>query len=112
MNSPSTITNIIKSGKGAPDATFKGGINYKDQSGHVVSLYGRSLSNGHYYLANRKGLYPGYPAPGTQAIVFTESILDATTINKYTDYQALALYGTHITSNAHMHVVRHNAVSM
>lgn len=29
MNSPSTITNIMKSGKGVPDATFKGGVNYK-----------------------------------------------------------------------------------
>jgi len=29
INSPSTITNIIKSGKGVPDAFFKGGINYK-----------------------------------------------------------------------------------
>ena len=29
MDSPSTITNIMKSGKGVPDATFKGGMNYK-----------------------------------------------------------------------------------
>ncbi|MEM9391995.1 MAG: hypothetical protein AAGA02_16065, partial [Bacteroidota bacterium] len=29
MNSPSTITNIIKSGKGVPDQFFKGGMNYK-----------------------------------------------------------------------------------
>lgn len=29
MNSPSTITNIMKQGKGVPDAYFKGGMNYK-----------------------------------------------------------------------------------
>lgn len=29
INSPSTITNIMKSGKGVPDAYFKGGMNYK-----------------------------------------------------------------------------------
>jgi len=29
INSPSTITNIMKSGKGVPDAWFKGGMNYK-----------------------------------------------------------------------------------
>ena len=29
MRSPSTITNIIKSGRGVPDATFKGGFNYR-----------------------------------------------------------------------------------
>jgi hypothetical protein len=31
MNSPSTIANIIKSGKGVPDAFYKGGMNYKVQ---------------------------------------------------------------------------------
>jgi hypothetical protein len=31
INSPSTITNIMKSGKGIPDATFKGGMNWKVQ---------------------------------------------------------------------------------
>jgi hypothetical protein len=29
ISSPSTITNIMKSGKGVPDAYFKGGMNYK-----------------------------------------------------------------------------------
>ncbi|MEZ4912392.1 MAG: hypothetical protein R2774_16200 [Saprospiraceae bacterium] len=29
INSPSTITNILKAGKGVPDAYFKGGMNYK-----------------------------------------------------------------------------------
>ena len=29
INSPSTITNIMKSSKGVPDAFFKGGMNYK-----------------------------------------------------------------------------------
>ncbi|CAL1518549.1 DUF6443 domain-containing protein [Chitinophaga sp. MM2321] len=29
INSPYTITNIMKSGKGVPDAFFKGGVNYK-----------------------------------------------------------------------------------
>lgn len=66
----------------------------KDKSGNVISLYGRSLTTGHYYLENRKGLYPNYPSQETQTIILTESIIDAATINKYTDYQALALYGT------------------
>jgi hypothetical protein len=29
INSPSTITNIMKAGRGVPDAYFKGGMNYK-----------------------------------------------------------------------------------
>lgn len=66
----------------------------KDKSGNVVSLYGRSLTTGHYYLENRKGLYPNYPSQQTQTIILTESIIDAATVNKYTEHQALALYGT------------------
>ena len=66
----------------------------KDKSGNVVSLYGRSLTSGHYYLENRKGLYPNYPSGETQTIILTESIIDAATVNKYTEYETLALYGT------------------
>jgi hypothetical protein len=67
----------------------------KDKSGNVVSLYGRSLTNGHYYLENRKGLYPNYPSGETQIIILTESIIDAATVNKYTKCETLALlYGT------------------
>jgi hypothetical protein len=29
INSPSTITNIMKTGEGVPDAFFKGGMNWK-----------------------------------------------------------------------------------
>ena len=74
----------------------------KDKRGQVVSLYGRAVSGqGHYYSSNRQGLYPGYPPRDTSTILLTESILDAATVNKYTDYTALALYGTHGLSSAH-----------
>ena len=68
----------------------------KNQSNEIVSFYGRSVNgNGkHYYTTNRKGLYPAYPNQETQTLILTESIIDATTVNKYTNYQALALYGT------------------
>ncbi len=58
----------------------------KDKSGNVVSLYGRSLTSGHYYLENRKGLYPSYPNQETQTIILTESVIDTATVNKYTEY--------------------------
>ena len=34
----------------------------QNPKGETVSLYGRSLTKGHYYLENRTGLYPSYPS--------------------------------------------------
>jgi DNA primase len=65
----------------------------KDCLGQIVSLYGRSLTKGHYYLENRKGLYPHYPTTAIKVLILTESVIDATTILKHTDYKVLALYG-------------------
>ncbi|NQY05681.1 MAG: toprim domain-containing protein [Flavobacteriaceae bacterium] len=73
----------------------------RNQKGEIASLYGRSLTKGHYYLENRTGLYPNYPSQETQTIILTESIIDAATVNKYTDYQALALYGTNGLTQEH-----------
>ena len=68
----------------------------KNQANKIVSFYGRSVNgNGkHYYTTNRKGLYPAYPSQETKTLILTESIIDTATVNKYTDYKALALYGT------------------
>lgn len=68
----------------------------KDVSGDIVSFYGRSITSKgkHYYLPNRTGLYPSYPSAETIRLILTESIIDATTLLRYTDYKVLALYGT------------------
>lgn len=68
----------------------------KNPSNKIVSLYGRSINgDGHYYLKDRSGLYPGHLNPETTGtVVLTESIIDSATIAKYTNYQSLALYGT------------------
>ncbi len=67
----------------------------KDKSGNVVSLYGRSVTaNNHFYLTDRKGLYPSYPSREARQLIITESIIDSATIGKYTEYETLALYGT------------------
>lgn len=79
----------------------------KDKRGQVVSLYGRSVSRDqHYYLTDRKGLYPGYPSQDTKTLLLTESILDAATVRKYTDYTALALYGTHSLTQEHQEALQ------
>jgi DNA primase len=91
------------------EAGYNDGIKYKslkncivfplkDRSGNITSLYGRSISNTdnakHYYSKDRKGLYPGWPTPETTTLILTESVIDTLTINHYTSFYSLALYGT------------------
>ena len=75
----------------------------KDKNGKIASLYGRSFNGTgkHYYTTGRKGLYPGHPNKETKIIVLTESIIDATTVNQHTEYQALALYGANGLRDEH-----------
>lgn len=78
----------------------------KDKSGKIVSLYGRNIeSKGkddrHFYTANRKGLYPNYPSAETETLIITESIIDSATLQLYTTYTSLALYGTNVLNEEH-----------
>ena len=77
----------------------------KDKSENITSLYGRSISDlkgsNHYYLKNRKGLYPSYPSSETKTIIITEAIIDATTLLTHTDYTVLSLYGTNGWNEEH-----------
>jgi len=70
----------------------------KDKKGNITSLYGRSIADlkgsNHYYLKNRRGLYPGYPSQETKTIIITEAMIDASSVMIYTSYQVLSLYGT------------------
>jgi DNA primase len=69
----------------------------KNNQNEIVSLYGRSVTaddkNKHYYTANRKGLYHNTNQE-TKAIIITESIIDSATIQVYTNFETLALFGT------------------
>ena len=82
----------------------------KDQSGNIVSLYGRSISNNddakHYYSKDRRGLYPGWPAQQSTVLVLTESVIDTLTINHYTNLNSLALYGTNGFTAEHEQAIR------
>jgi len=77
----------------------------KDKFNNLVSLYGRSLNKGHYYTANRKGLFPKYPPAETRKIILTESIIDAATLLQDSvisnEYSVLALYGTNGLTTEH-----------
>jgi DNA primase len=79
----------------------------KNSEGNIVSLYGRSIASTgkHYYLENRKGLYPNYPSREARQLIITESIIDAATILKYTDHKVLAMFGTNGFTQEHTEVV-------
>src|SRR5690606_27884298 len=78
----------------------------KDKENNIVSFYGRNIeSKGkddrHFYLPGRSGLYPGYPDATTETIILTESIIDAATLQLYTTYKALSLFGTNVLNDEH-----------
>ena len=75
--------------------------------GEIAGLYFRSVAAGgddgakagrHYYLRDRRGLYPCYPAPETERVLVTESVVDAVSLLQCESVAAgwavLAMYGT------------------
>lgn len=78
----------------------------KDLSGQIVSFYGRSINGGHYYNTNRKGLYPNYPKAEIETLILTESVIDCATLQQFTDYLVLALYGTNGLTTEHQEAIK------
>jgi len=86
----------------------------KDKKGHIVSIYGRSITDNknskHFYLKNRTGLYPNYPSSDTEKLILTEAIIDAATLlqlPKITkQYQVLSLYGTNGLTAEHSEAIK------
>jgi len=81
----------------------------KSENGNIQSLYGRSIfdkkDQRHFYLKNRKGLYPHYPKAETKKLILTESVIDAATLLEVEEikknYEVLALYGTNGLTDEH-----------
>ena len=78
----------------------------RDVRGRVVSFYGRAVSvAGHYYMKNRSGLFPRYPATTSKRVILTESIIDAASLLEIASikeqYSVLALYGTNGYTQEH-----------
>ncbi len=73
-------------------------------------MYGRSVTDKrgskHYYLKNRKGLYPNYPKPETKILIITEALIDAATIQTHTDQKVLSMFGTNGWNEEHSEVVK------
>ena len=86
----------------------------KNKNNEVTSLYFRSsisdTSNKHFYLKDRKGLYPNYPEPNTKKLILTESIIDAAsllqieTITK--KHVVLACFGTNGLTEEHQQAIK------
>ena len=74
-----------------------------DKGCKIKGLYGRAVKGGgHYYTAERSGLYPEYPEINIQRLLLTESVIDAACINGVLDdFAVLALYGTNGLTASH-----------
>jgi DNA primase len=85
----------------------------KSENGNIISLYGRSIfdkkDQRHFYLKNRKGLYPHYPKADTKKLILTESVIDAATLLEVEEisqnYEVLALYGTNGLTDEHKRAI-------
>lgn len=85
----------------------------KDKDNNVTGLYFRSTLNDkkskHFYLKDRKGLYPNYPKPTTKKLILTEAIIDSAsllqieTITK--EYEVLSCYGTNGLTAEHTEAI-------
>ena len=74
----------------------------KNRENEVTGLYFRSTLNDdkakHFYLKDRKGLYPEYPNPNTKKLILTEAIIDAASLLQIKEiaekYSIIACFGT------------------
>jgi DNA primase len=86
----------------------------KDREGKPVSFYGRSIlentESRHFYLKDRKGLYPEYPAKDTKKLILAESVIDAATLLQNEEvkqvYSILALFGTNGLTEEHLEAIK------
>ncbi|MBV7531764.1 toprim domain-containing protein [Chitinophaga sp. sic0106] len=86
----------------------------RNKQHQVSGLYFRSTYNDadqkHFYLKDRKGLYPGYPAASTEKLILTEAIIDAATLLQQPaitkEYSVLACYGTNGLLAEHMSAIK------
>lgn len=74
----------------------------RNKKNEVTGLYFRSILNDdrakHYYLKNRKGIYPGYPISDTKKLILTEAIIDCASLLQIKEirdnYSLISCFGT------------------
>src|SRR5690606_11043650 len=86
----------------------------KNRNSEVTGLYFRSTLNDkeskHFYLKNRKGLYPNYPDKNTKKLILTEAIIDGASLLQIEaiakEYEILACYGTNGLTEEHQQAIK------
>lgn len=86
----------------------------KNKSNQLTGLYFRSTLNNdkskHFYLKDRKGLYPNYPKYNTKKLILTEAIIDAASLLQHDEitkeYSILAAYGTNGLTEEHTSAIK------
>lgn len=107
---------ISRTGEKAYVPFGKNGIVFalRNQKKEITGLYFRSTVNDkeqrHYYLKDRKGLYPEYPKAETKKLIIAESIIDTATLLQLPEitsqYSLLALYGTNGLTEEHIKAIK------
>ena len=96
-----------RTGQPALKTFAKGSVAFalRTEGGQVGGLYFRSLRDDgarHFYLRDRRGLWPGWPASETRRVLLTESVIDAAGVVQHAgevlpgaeSWAVLSLYGT------------------
>ena len=86
----------------------------KDKDNNVTGLYFRSTINDkkskHFYLKDRKGLYPNYPPKNTKKLILTEAIIDGASLLQIEsitkEYEILSCYGTNGLTAEHIEAIK------
>lgn len=93
----------------------------KDKENNVTGLYFRStltpqgnkspaVANRHFYLKDRKGLYPNHPSKNCKKLILTEAIIDAASLLQIEtiikEYEVLSCYGTNGLTEEHQQAIK------
>lgn len=95
---------VARTGEKAFSVFGKYGICFalRNQKNEVTGLYFRSTLNDdkykHFYLKDRKGIYPGYPKKETKKLILTEAIIDCASLLQIKEirdnYSLISCFGT------------------
>ena len=103
---------VARTGEKAFSVFGKYGICFalRNRQNEVSGLYFRSIlndastgsaqvkNNKHYYLKDRKGIYPGYPKKETKKLILTEAIIDCASLLQIKEirdnYSLISCFGT------------------
>lgn len=86
----------------------------RNQKNEVTGLYFRSILNNdktkHFYLKDRKGIYPNYPGKETKKLILTEAIIDCASLLQIPlikeNYSLISCFGTNSLSDEILNAIK------